>query len=88
VIGFVYHDPRLSEGQFMVGRFTITCCVADALAVGMVVAWPEAKDLPDNHWVRVQGAVQTVLLDGQTLPLIDAETVEIIPEPQQPYLFQ
>ena len=87
VTGFVYHDLRLPEGQFMVGRFAVTCCVADALAVGMVVAWPGAGDLPDNDWVRVRGRVQVTHLDGQALPMIEAESVESVPEPQQPYLF-
>jgi uncharacterized repeat protein (TIGR03943 family) len=45
VTGFVYHDPRLQPGQFMVGRFTIACCVADAMALGMVVDWPESAEL-------------------------------------------
>ncbi|GAB4581571.1 MAG: hypothetical protein Fur0022_43200 [Anaerolineales bacterium] len=87
VVGFVYHDPRLEEGQFMVGRFTLSCCVADAFAIGMIVAWSEAADLPDNQWVRVKGRVDALTLDGQMLPLIHAETVQEVEEPAQPYLF-
>lgn len=87
VVGFVYQDPRLSEGQFMVGRFTISCCVADAFAIGMIVAWPEGADLPDNQWVRVKGPVDVLAIEGQTLPLIHAESVQQVEEPAQPYLF-
>lgn len=87
VVGFVYQDPRLSAGQFMVGRFTISCCVADAFAIGMIVAWPEGAALPDNQWVRVKGPVDALKLDGQTLPLIHAESVQEVEEPAQPYLF-
>ncbi len=87
VVGFVYQDPRLGEGQFMVGRFTLSCCVADAFAIGMIVAWPEGADLPDNQWVRVKGSVDVLKLDGQTLPLIHAESVQKVEEPAQPYLF-
>ena len=87
VTGFVYHDPRLGQGAFLVGRFTIACCVADAVAYGMAVQWPGAKDLPDNRWVRVRGVVSQVEVDGRLIPLIEAEQVDILPEPEQPYLF-
>jgi uncharacterized repeat protein (TIGR03943 family) len=87
VEGFVYHDPRLASEQFMLGRFTITCCVADASAIGMVVIWPEAERLPDNTWMRVSGTLALVEFDGQQAPAIQAEVVEAVAEPQQPYLF-
>jgi putative membrane protein len=87
ITGFIYHDPRLSKTQFMVDRFAITCCVADALAVGMVVEWPEAAEMTDNGWVRVRGTIKAAMLEGQSIPLIQAETVEEMPVPEQPYLF-
>jgi putative membrane protein len=87
ITGFIYHDPRLSKTQFMVDRFAITCCVADALAVGMVVEWPKAAEMTDNGWVRVRGTIKATLLEGQYIPLLQAETVDEMPEPEQPYLF-
>ncbi|HLF00939.1 MAG TPA: TIGR03943 family protein [Anaerolineales bacterium] len=87
VIGFVYQDSRLGDDEFLVGRFTLNCCVADALAIGMVVKWPEAKTLPANSWVRVTGPVEAAELNGQRLPRITAESVETVPEPSQPYLY-
>jgi len=87
VVGFVYHDPRLAEGQFLVGRFAVSCCVADALALGMVVNSPQAADLRDNSWVRVRGPVQAANLNGQPIPLITAESIEQVTEPEQPYLY-
>lgn len=87
VTGFVYHDARLEQDQFMVGRFTIACCVADAMALGMVVDWKEAAKLPDNGWVRVQGVLRAAEVDGKLLPAIEAQQVEGIPQPEHPYLF-
>jgi putative membrane protein len=87
VVGFVYHDARLAEGQFLVGRFTVTCCVADAAAIGMIVIWPPAQALPANAWVRVRGAVSAATLDGRPIPLIAAESVEQVAEPDNPYLY-
>jgi uncharacterized repeat protein (TIGR03943 family) len=87
VIGFVYHDPRLQTGQFMVGRFAITCCVADAFAIGMAVDWPDSSALSDNSWVNVKGTVDVVIIDGQELPLIRAISVNPVQAPEQPYLY-
>src|SRR5690606_36686188 len=42
VVGFLYQDARLPEGQFLVGCFAVSCCVADAFAVGMIVQSDEA----------------------------------------------
>ncbi len=87
VVGFVYHDPRLPEGQFLVGRFALNCCVADATAIGMAVVWPDEDNLADNSWVRVRGAVQAASLNGRPLPLIQAASIVQVAEPEQPYLY-
>ena len=87
VIGFVFRDQRLKENQFLVSRFVITCCAADGLAIGMVVNWDQTSTLTENTWVRVKGAVEPYQLEGQPVPLIQADSVEIVQEPEQPYLF-
>ena len=87
VIGFVYRDPRLEPDQFLVSRLAITCCVADAFAIGMVVEWDQAIEMSNNTWVHVRGEVQAIKLNGETIPLIVAESVKETAEPAQPYLF-
>jgi len=87
VIGFVYHDPRLSADQFLVGRYTVACCIADAAAIGISVNWEQASSLADNQWVRVQGTIATGELEGQAVPVINADQILPIPMPDQPYLF-
>ncbi|MGH2621791.1 MAG: TIGR03943 family putative permease subunit [Anaerolineales bacterium] len=87
VIGFVYHDPRLTGGEFLLARFTLTCCVADAAAIGMIVRWPAAAELATNGWVRVRGPVQLGDLEGRRIPLIEAQSVEAVPPPDQPYIY-
>jgi uncharacterized repeat protein (TIGR03943 family) len=86
VIGFVYRDARTPPGRFYAARFGITCCAADAAAFGIEVDWP-ADDLAGDTWVRVRGSVE--VLPGAERPrlLLHAPSVEIVPEPAQPYLF-
>ena len=87
VIGFVYFDKALNKNQFLVSRFVISCCAADAFALGMAVDWDQAATLKQDSWVLVKGTVNSVTLNGQVVPLIEAESVQAVPAPEQPYLF-
>jgi len=37
--------------------------------------------------VLVKGVVKSVTLNDRVVPLIQAESVQAVPEPEQPYLF-
>ena len=87
VTGFVYHAQGLPEGQFLVSRFAVTCCAADATAVGLLVQWPQAAALDNNSWVRVRGAMAVGSYAGRATPLINADSLEGVAEPAQPYLY-
>ena len=89
VIGFVYHDKRLPTGQFFVSRIVLSCCAADGYAFTMMVDWPQAASLKPDTWVRVTGPVGKAYFadDPQAVPLIHATMVEIVPQPDDPYLF-
>lgn len=87
VVGFVYRPPELGQDQFLVGRFTMTRCAADAYAIGLLVTWPQARELPQNGWVRVQGPLELYRSEQGLRAGIRAETVTPVGEPAQPYLY-
>ena len=87
VIGFVYKEPTFGEDYFMVARFAISCCVADASAIGLPVAWDGSQDLAADTWVRVQGAFQVGDFRGDTVPILHATSVDVVPQPEHPYLY-
>ncbi|MFN8412926.1 MAG: TIGR03943 family protein [Anaerolineales bacterium] len=87
VIGFVYRDEQLTESQFYVSRFVISCCAADAFSLGMIVNWQDASKLKNDSWVLVKGPLSSTRLHDQTVPVVDAVSVEIVPVPEQPYLY-
>jgi uncharacterized repeat protein (TIGR03943 family) len=87
VIGFVYQSPDLPEGQFFVSRFILSCCTADGYAVGMIVESSQAESLEQDTWVKVTGPVDVVSFNGLTSPLIRAETIQVVSQPEQPYLY-
>lgn len=87
VIGFVYFDDRLPKGQFFISRFIISCCAADAYAVGMIVDPPVGTSVKPDEWLQVKGSVDVVSFDGHSSPRIHAETITTVPQPDQPYLY-
>ncbi|MCE1253560.1 MAG: TIGR03943 family protein [Anaerolineae bacterium] len=87
ISGTVSHEGSLTDGQFYLNRLTLTCCVANPVAVGLTVNWPETKVLPEGSWVRVKGRIRIHGSGSEKYPQIQAEEVELIAQPEQPYLF-
>jgi uncharacterized repeat protein (TIGR03943 family) len=89
LIGFVYRREDDPKGSFVVMRFLMVHCAADAYAVGMPVLWADAPALPIDSWVRVRGTVNVGAYRDQTLPILTATFVEAnVERPQQPYLYK
>lgn len=86
LIGFVYLEPEMTQGQFMVARFTMSCCVADASAIGLPVVWTDGVP-NDTQWVRVRGSFQLGEFRGQQIPVLHATSVESVEQPAHPYLY-
>lgn len=86
--GFVYRDGRFANNRFLLGRFVVSCCVADAMALGVVVEWPEAADFPADEWVTVHGRFQMGEFDGRSLPILIADRVQSTETPEQPYFYR
>ncbi|TVQ14932.1 MAG: TIGR03943 family protein [Leptolyngbya sp. DLM2.Bin27] len=86
VSGFVAHIPGWPDEYFMISRFVLTCCAADAYPVGLPVELPPgtARPAPDT-WLEVEGTVQTTTLDGKRQLTIGSATLTEIPEPRTPY---
>lgn len=92
VVGFVYRDEqRLGGGSeqpgFFVSRFTLSCCVADASPVSLLVRHADADSLASDAWVRVKGRLKVETLGGRQLPVVEAEDIQPVPVPAQPYLY-
>jgi putative membrane protein len=88
VIGFVYHDDRFGSDQFMVSRFTVSCCVADASPIGLIVEWPDTAVLTPDSWVEVTGTIQARTFNGVEMPVLVASSITPTETPSQPYLYQ
>jgi len=87
LVGFVYREPEMGANHFMVARFTLSCCVADANAIGIPVTLENASDFADGDWVRVQGTFTAGVFRDQRVPILQVSEVEIVDEPEHPYLY-
>jgi putative membrane protein len=80
--GLVTTEPGAGPGEFLLTRFIITCCVADATIAQVKVVDAPAGALQDNQWVSVTGKLYPL---GSDI-LVDASAVTPIPQPEHPYL--
>ena len=87
VIGFVYREPIHPEDGFMLARFTMSCCVADAFPIGMPIIAAGAEEYAAGEWLRVGGQLKASTFGAEILPVVFAEAIEVVEEPRQPYLY-
>jgi uncharacterized repeat protein (TIGR03943 family) len=86
VQGFVIHTPELPDQYFMLSRFVITCCAADAYPVGLPVKLKESRrDYPPDTWLEVEGQMITENLLNKRQLTIQPISLKKISEPKNPY---
>lgn len=85
--GFVYRPTGLTDHQFMVARFEISCCAADAVPSGLIVEWPDSSLYKNDTWVEVRGKIQQENYEGIDVPLLKAATVSPIEPLPNPYVY-
>lgn len=81
----------LADDELALLRFTIAHCVADARPLALLVVAPDARRMVASaggldQWVLVEGTLTIRDRDGARLVTIEAERVERIGEPANPYL--
>ena len=79
VIGFV--GPTKADG-FVVARYSIACCAADALAATALVTGWTGRVPPRDSWVEVEGRFEP---GGEVEPRLVAASVTVVPTPDDPY---
>lgn len=80
--GFVDREPGEPANEFLLSRFLISCCIADALSIQVrVVDAPPGEFKPDD-WVQASGKLYPL---GREV-ILDATDVHKVPKPTHPYL--
>jgi putative membrane protein len=81
-VGFVTRGSEMGADEFVLTRFLISCCVADALSVQARVVDVPPGEFQSDDWVRVEGQVYPL---GREV-IVDASRVVHIDKPERPYL--
>lgn len=81
-VGFVTRYADTPADEFMLTRYVVSCCVADATVAEVRVVNVTPGAFEDNAWVQVTGAVYPL---GREI-IVNASAVEPVPRPERPYL--
>lgn len=87
ITGFVLTDTEDSEkGDLYVARFFMSCCTADATPRGIEVLY-SGNDLKNDEWIRIKGKILVVTEEGVQRGVMVPESIEKVPEPEEPYAY-
>jgi uncharacterized repeat protein (TIGR03943 family) len=81
-VGFVDRDPDTPADEFLLTRFVVSCCVADATVTQVRVVNVPAGAFAVDEWVEVRGQIYPV----GTEIIVTADVIEPVPAPDVPYL--
>jgi uncharacterized repeat protein (TIGR03943 family) len=92
VQGFVVHPDNLPEQYFLLTRFIITCCAADAYPVSLPIKLTEGnrRNYKVDQWFEVEGQMITeTLQEGKRQAVVQSSSSLIRPieAPKNPYLY-
>jgi putative membrane protein len=87
ISGFVYHEDDMKPNQFVVARFSVSCCSADASPFGVMIESSKANLFLKDTWVKVTGVIGTTTYAENYIMKVDATKVEKIPTAKDPYVY-
>jgi putative membrane protein len=85
-IGLVAHSPDLPPNEFILLRYMIVHCVADARPIGLLVASSDGGVWGVDQWVAIDGSLASREHSGDRLVTIVADRIVPTDEPGNPYL--
>ncbi len=86
-IGFVYRTPELAEGQYILGRFLVFCCIADSIVTGFMVEFPPGAEIEEDTWIEINGKAGIGKYYEQDVGVVIVESFQKVDTPRNPYVF-
>lgn len=89
ISGFVYRDDSIDPGKFVLGRFAIQCCTADAMPYGVMVTGGDLNTdrYANDTWLKITGTIEKTDYQGTTIMGLKLEKAEPIPASEDPYVY-
>lgn len=85
--GFIKKEQKSSNMEYVLTRFIVTHCVADAHAVGIIIESGDNWNMYSNDWVRITGEINMSNIGGVLYPTIKVIKLDIIQPPKDPYIY-
>ena len=92
IVGFVMPAQTGKPDEFLLSRFMISCCAADAQLMQAGVTRVTGSVPKQDAWVSVTGtwepddSSESMTADGFPIPKLVARQVVPVPQPENPYL--
>jgi putative membrane protein len=87
ISGFVYRQDDMSEDQFAVSRFAMSCCSADAAPYGLFSEYPNAEKYANDTWVEVVGTLGKTNFNDFEIMKLNIEQITTIDAPANTYVY-
>lgn len=93
LIGFIYREDGFEVDQFVISRYVISCCAADAQIYGLLCQYNGEWDLKDDQWVRSTGIIDKTMYKSDyqeeeiEMGLIKVTKIEAVTPPEDPYVY-
>jgi putative membrane protein len=85
-IGLVARSGDLQSNEFVLLRYSIAHCVADARPIGLLIVAPQGAAWSTDQWVEIDGSLDSRERAGDRLVSIIADRIVPTEEPNNPYL--
>jgi putative membrane protein len=85
--GMVYRSEDLPDQTFVLYRFLMVCCAADAVPLGLFIETDNAGTFEPDTWVSVRGLLSIQAMGGVDSPYIKAEQISLADAPVNKYLY-
>ena len=78
VRGFIVKNDYMPEGYFAIGKYSISCCVADASFAGFISKYDTSKVI-EGKWYEIEGVIaKGKTRDGYDMIYIDVANIKEI----------
>ncbi len=82
----IFHED-MPENHFMISQFVVSCCVADARPVGLLVQYdPNTQSVENGKWFQISGSIEEGQIKEQRQPVIALSEWQEIAPPETPYV--
>jgi putative membrane protein len=86
-VGFVYRTDNMPKDLFLVGRYAMTCCAADASVTGFFAKVPQPDQWKEGTWIEVEGTLGFTEVENSRVPMVKSSAVKKVKPLKDPYIY-